>query len=158
KETIKRCRVEAARLREQHPDRYRSWALSLEARLLPTEQTNPRDLGRIDTFRFEEICIYQGAVEALTNGDDARALGWAEAREGPNGFWLQQEQPRRWAWMLVAEAARLGVAISSASRPLAGAGSLDEAVGRYTTVAAKVDQAHRYFEQRFSALNGPQLP
>ncbi len=158
KETVKRCRAEAARLRETYPDRYRSWALSLETRLLPTEQTNPRDLGRIDTFRFEEICIYQGAVQALANGDDARALEWAVAREGTNGFWVQQEQPRRWAWMLVAEAARLGVALSGAARPLAGVASLDEAVSRYVAAGAMVDRDHRHFEQRFSALNGPQLP
>jgi hypothetical protein len=60
--------------------------------------------------------------------------------------------------MLVTEAARLGVALTGAARPLAGASSLDEAISRYVAAAAKVDQAHRYFEPRFSALNGPQLP
>jgi hypothetical protein len=140
------------------PDQYRTWALGVEALLKDKEQTDPKDLGRIDTFQFEALSIYQGAVAALASGDYRQALHWAQAHEASQGFWVQHEPPRRWAWTLVGEAARLGVALLDAPRPLAGATSLEEAVQRYVESAAPVDRAHREFEQRFAALYGPLLP
>ncbi len=156
--TVKRCQAEAARLRQQLPERYRDWALTVEARLEGQEKTEPKDLGRIDTFRFEALTIYNGAVEALTRGEYRQVLEWFEAHEAGQGFWIQQDQSRRWAWSLLGEAARLGVALLEAPRPLEGATSLDEAARRYAEIAAPVDRAHRRFEQRHVALFGPLLP
>ncbi len=156
--TVKRCQAEAARLRQQLPERYRAWALGVEARVKDAEKTEPRDLGRIDTFQFEALTIYTGAVEALARGDYRQVLEWFDAHEASQGFWIQQEQGRRWAWTLLGEAAKLGVALLKAPRPLEGVASLDEAVQRYSEVAASVDRAHRRFEQRHSALFGPMLP
>jgi hypothetical protein len=156
--TVQRCQQEAARLRQQHPERYQTWALGVEARLRDKEDTEPKDLGRIDTFQFEALTIYRGAVQALTDGDYAQSLRWVEAHEASQGFWVRQEPPRQWAWTLVGDAARLGVALLGAPRPLERVTGLEEAVQRYTEDAAPVDLAHRRFEQRHAALYGPLLP
>lgn len=156
--TVQRCQQEAARLRQQQPERYRTWALGVELWLRDTEDTEPKDLGRIDTFQFEALAIYRGAVQALATGDYPQALHWFEAHETSQGFWVQQEQPRKWAWTLVGDAARLGVALRGAQRPLEGVIGLEEAVQRYVEAAAPVDLAHRHFEQRHAALYGPLLP
>jgi len=156
--TVQRCQQEAARLRQQQPERYRTWALGVEQWLRDTEDTQPQDLGRIDTFPFEAQSIYRGAVQALAAGEYAQALRWFEAHEASQGFWVQQEPPRQWAWTLVGEAARLGVALRGAPRPLEGVTGLEEAVQRYVEAAAPVDRAHRLFEQRHAALYGPLLP
>lgn len=156
---VKRCQAQAARLRREQPEPYRAWALSVEAWLGPTEtELDPRLLGRIDTFRFEALSIYRGAVRALAQADYVQVQSWAEAHEESAGFWVQQEQPRRWAWSLIADAARLGLALKKAEHPLKGAENLDAAVSGYVGVAADVDRAHRVFEQRFSSLYGPLLP
>jgi hypothetical protein len=94
----------------------------------------------------------------LAQGDYAQVQAWAEAHEESAGFWVQQEQPRRWAWSLIADAARLGLALKKAEQPLRGAQNLDDAINAYVGVAADVDRAHRTFEQRFSSLYGPLLP
>ncbi|MDQ3262059.1 MAG: BREX-6 system phosphatase PglZ, partial [Myxococcota bacterium] len=156
--TVKRCQTEAARLRTQHPDRYKGWARGMEARLNGEELTSAKDLGKIDTFLFESLTIYSSAVEALTQGDYPQALEWALAQEVSLGFWNRDDQARRWAWALVGEAARLGVALQQSARPLAGAQSLEEAADRYAQDASQVDRAHRRFEQRWAALYGPLLP
>ncbi|HZH18363.1 MAG TPA: BREX-6 system phosphatase PglZ [Archangium sp.] len=156
--TVQRCQQEAARLRHQQPERYRTWALGVELWLRDKEDTEPKDLGRVDTFQFEALTIYRGAVQALAARDYAQALHWVEAHEASQGFWVQQEQPRKWAWTLVGDAARLGVALHGAQRPLERVTSLEEAVERYVEAAAPVDLAHRRFEQRHAALYGPLLP
>jgi hypothetical protein len=156
---VKRCQAQAARLRKEQPEQYRAWALSVEAWLGPAETAlDPRVLGHIDTFRFEALSIYRGAVQALAQGDHGQAHAWAEAHEENAGFWVQHEQPRRWAWSLIADAARLGLGLKKAELPLKGVRTLEEAVTAYAGSAAEVDRAHRVFEQRFSALYSPLLP
>ncbi|RKH44282.1 BREX-6 system phosphatase PglZ [Corallococcus sicarius] len=157
-QTVQRCQKEAVRLRQQQPERYRTWALGVELWLRDKEDTEPKDLGRIDTFQFEALTIYRGAVQALAAGDYPQALHWFEAHEASQGFWVQQEQPRRWAWTLVGDAARLGVTLLGAQHSLEHATGLEEAIQRYVEIAAPVDLAHRHFEQRHAALYGPLLP
>ncbi|MFO0598692.1 MAG: BREX-6 system phosphatase PglZ [Myxococcaceae bacterium] len=157
--TVKRCQAQAARLRRDQPDAYRAWALAVEQWLGSLEtEVDPRLLGRIDTFRFEALSIYRGAVRALAEGDYAQVQTWAEAHEESAGFWVQHEQPRRWAWSLIADAARLGLALKNAELRLDGVRTLEDATTAYVELAAPVDRAHRTFEQRFSALYGPLLP
>jgi hypothetical protein len=157
--TVKRCQSEAARLRKDLPDTYRNWARSVEAWLGKDETTvDPKDLGRIDTFEFEALSIFRGAVGALARGEYQQVLDWSAAHDASSGFWIQQDQPRRWAWSLLSDAARLGAAIGAAASPLKGATGLEAAVAQYAEHAAPVDRAQRVFEQRFSALYGPLLP
>jgi hypothetical protein len=156
--TVDRCQHQAARLRREQPERYRTCALGIEERILDQEHTTARDLGRIDTFRFEALAIFDGAVREIVQGGYRQCLEWSEAHEEGQDFWIQTDQPRAWAWRLVGEAARLGIRLEEAHSALADAHSLDEALRVYTERCAPVDRAHRSFEQRFAALYSPLLP
>jgi hypothetical protein len=146
-------------VRRDHGDAYEHMA-DVVAGLFKDEldAMTPDELGQIDTFREEEERVLEGAIEALHRRDWPRAKAWWEARKGENSFWLQRDQPRRWAWMLVAKAAQLGEILERHAEPFAGARSLEEAVERYTTGAWEVDRAHRTFEQIRLALLESRLP
>jgi len=153
------CRALAAHLRERHRGFYRRTADETEA-ILPdeVEVAKAEDLGKIGTFRFEEDKVLRGAIEALGRGDWESASAWAAAREAGESFWLRDDPAQRSAWLLVADAARLGLAIKAAGDSLDARGDMDRAVERYTSLGAPVDRAHRHMEQRRAALLYPPLP
>ncbi len=122
------------------------------------EQTRAEDLGRTDTFRFEEERILAAALTALGADRWAAALAWAVPRVEGESFWLQREPARISAWKLVEAAARLGEAIEAAGLTLQPVADLNAAVERYQELGFKVDQAHRHLEQRRMALLYPQVP
>lgn len=156
---IDTCRTLAAHLRQDHPGFYRRTADETEA-FIPDEIESARaeDLGKIDTFRFEEDLVLRAALAALHAGDWAAVLRWAEAREGDTSFWLRSDPSRRSAWLLVGDAARLGRAIAAAGDALDGKGDLERALERYTGRGSSVDCLHRRLEQRRAALFFPPLP
>lgn len=147
------CQTLAAALREEAPVFYRRTADATEAHL-PDEKKDAKaaDLGKIDTFRFEEETVLRAALAALDAGEWKTATDWALLRLGKvrgaaASFWLREDvlPHRRWAWHLVLHAAKLGQAIAAAG-PL-GAANLQEAMARYQTAGAAVDRAHRLLEQ-----------
>jgi hypothetical protein len=116
------------------------------------------DLGKIDTFEFEERKVFQAALAALGEQRWDVALQWAKERLDGSSFWIEVGRAlRRSAWQLAQDAACLGQAIAAAGPALA-ANSLELAVERYVARGAAVDQAHRALEQRWQAANDPQLP
>lgn len=158
--TIEACVKLAVHLREHHPAFYGRTADDVE-RWLEREVLDgtPEDLGRIDTFRFEEDRILEAALAGLEEERWAQVAAWAADRVDGRSFWLRDDAARRSAWLLVADAARLGRAIEDAGHGLPKvARSLDEAVDHYQRVGAAVDRAHRQLEQRRTALLLPQLP
>jgi hypothetical protein len=142
------CRELAQHLRERHPKFYQRTADETEA-LLEDEisAAKAEDLGKIDTFRFEEQKVLHAALAALEDRQWKTAAEWATLRLNGKSFWLQENPARNSAWQLVAGAAALGLAIDAAGAKLA-AKSHEEAVARYKDAAAAVDQAHRHLEQR----------
>jgi hypothetical protein len=156
---IDACRGLATHLRERHKAFYRRTADETEA-LLPDEVEIARaeDLGKIDTFRFEEDKVLSGAIEALGSGDWQAASAWAEARDEGASFWLRDDPSRRSAWLLVADAARLGIAIRAAGDSLDARNDMERAIDRYASLGAPVDRAHLHLEQRRAALLYPPLP
>ena len=129
---VKACRDLVATVRRDSGDAYERMAD--EVGEIFGDELNvmtPDDLGQIDTFREEEHRVLTGAVEALHEQDWSKAQAWWEARLGERSFWVQRDQLRRWAWALVAEAAKLGAMLARKADPLAGARSLEEAVERY---------------------------
>ena len=81
------------------------------------EVAQAEDLGKIDTFRFEEDKVLGGAIEALGRGDWAVRLGLGVGpRRRRTSFWLRDDPSRQSAWHLVRDAARLGMAIDAARR------------------------------------------
>lgn len=164
---ISSCRDVAAHLRERHAPFYQRTADETEDLLAEEKQiARAEDLGKIDTFRFEEEKVLRAALDALASKDFQQAQFWAAQRlveaqangsRRPVSFWLQQDPSREFSWQLVDAAARLGMAIT-ASGSLDHASNLQGAITAYEQRGAAVDQAHRHLEQRRLAVLFPQLP
>ncbi|MFM1899797.1 MAG: hypothetical protein RLZZ216_373 [Cyanobacteriota bacterium] len=159
------CRELASHLRARHTAFYQRTAD--EAELLLSEErqhAKAEDLGRIDTFRFEESTVLEAALDALQQRQFRNAAQWAAQRLKSDGkqqsdsFWLQQDPARHETWQLIAAAARLGEAISHAGDLPRNLPSLEQAVARYVERGAAVDQAHRLLEQRRLTALAPQIP
>lgn len=134
--------------RERHAKTYASAADETEQRIPPDAiGARASELGKVDTFRFEEERIREAAIAAAREGQWAEALEWAEQREGV-AFWLDDSPPKRWTWTLVQCAAALGVAVEKASSLIPAGATLGDAVEAYTSKGYLVDLAHRRFEQR----------
>ena len=164
---IETCRTVAAHLRERHAGFYQRTADETEALLADeVEAARAEDLGKIDTFRFEEDKVLKAALAALEHANYDLATKWAELRVDIKptsaSFWLRDDPTRQSAWQLVRDAARLGHAIERAGERLgvdtSSHGGLEAAVSVYVERGAAVDQAHRQLEQRRVALLYPQLP
>jgi hypothetical protein len=159
------CRELANHLRARHTAFYQRTAD--EAELLLSEErqlAKAEDLGRVDTFRFEESTVLEAALDALQQRQFRSAAQWAAQRLSSDGkqqsdsFWLQQDPARHTTWQLIAAAARLGEAISHAGDLPLSLLSLEQAVARYVERGAAVDQAHRLLEQRRHNNLEPQIP
>jgi len=138
---------------------YRQTAQETESRLTDdVGKIAAEDLGRFDTFQFEEETILKASLQALQEGRWKAAQDWAVRRSDPNSFWLRDDALRRNVWQLVTDAARLGMAIIAAGPALKSTASLHAAVEEYTGVGAEVDQAHRHLEQDRQKLLRSQMP
>jgi hypothetical protein len=160
---VEGCRGMAGHLRERHASFYQRSADETEALLLD-EITAARaeDLGRIDTFRFEEDKVLKAALAGLQAENWQVVSDWATTRlqsvGGPTSFWLRDSPARLSAWQLVQGAAQLGMAIARAGPGIGVSRGLEEALLGYTECGAPVDQAHRHLEQRRLSQLYPQLP
>lgn len=160
---IEHCRSIAGHLRHAHEAFYQRTADEAEVWLGDeVKQARAEDLGKIDTFRFEEEKVLQAALAALDQGAWQTASEWATLRldpkPGQGSFWVARELSRKAAWQLIAHAASLGLAMAAAGKRLDAQGSLEAAIERYVDRGAAVDNAHRRLEQRRVALLSPQLP
>ncbi len=156
---IDACRGLAEHLRRAQPEFYRRTAEETQD-ALPDEVAAARaeDLGRIDTFEFEEQKVYGAALAALGEGRWEVARTWAQERLDGSSFWIElRGSLGRPAWEVVRSVATLGQAIAAAGPALA-ADSLEAAVARYVHGGASVDQAHRALEQRWHGISGALLP
>ncbi|WP_249756220.1 BREX-6 system phosphatase PglZ [Microvenator marinus] len=154
------CRGIARMLRDHHPDFYQRAADDTQALLADEVQVaHARDLGKIDTFRFEEDLVLNAALESLQKTDWNPVLTWATPRvkEPHTSFWLRRDPSRVLAWELLLLGASLGQAIGNAGQTLGGQ-SIDEAVQFYAMHGEAVDRLHRHLEQRRAAILSPRLP
>ncbi len=151
------CKL-APHLRSRHAVFYQRTADETEAVLdQDVARALAEDLGKIDTFRFEEKLVLDAALLALEDERWDAAAQYAHDRIEGRSFWLQQTPERKNAWLLVRQTAALGRAIAAAG-PELDAEDLPQALRRYTTAGASVDQAHRHLEQRREDLLYPLLP
>jgi hypothetical protein len=157
------CRDLAAHLRERHPDFYRRAADETETLLqAEVDGAKAEDLGRIDTFRFEERAVLRAAIAALRAREWGLAAEYADLRVHGSSFWVRHDLSRRSAWRLVASAASLGQAIAEAG-PALNAKRVPgfahgEALERYAEAGALIDRLHRQLEQTRLTLLSPELP
>lgn len=149
------CKELVQHLRTQHPDRYERIADDFSARIIDElKHGKPEELGSIDTFRQEEIRVFQGALEALEKRDWKTALAWREERRG-DAFWVERDESRRAEWPLIGYGAILGQAISQNQNFKFA--SVEEALEKYCSQGFEVDRAHRILEQRRKVLLEPHL-
>ncbi len=157
------CSEVARHLRVHHAPFYKRTAEQAEA-LLDSEGAiaKAEELGKVDTFRFEEDKILEAALAGLSAEDWVKAKTWSSARVGPlaaeGSFWLRDDPTRQAAWELIHSAAALGEALVCAGARCTAQGSLEAAVDVYAERGAAVDQAHRHLEQRRIKQLHPQLP
>ncbi|MBL8787881.1 MAG: BREX-6 system phosphatase PglZ, partial [Deltaproteobacteria bacterium] len=162
------CRNLCVHLRERHAELYQRIADQTEADLPEEiEHAVATDLGKVDTFRFEEDKVLAYALEALDALAYDEALALAETRASPpdetSSFWTRRPD-RRAAWLVVRDAARLGLAIEQAPPTLAevakssGSDGLARLVEVYVAHGAAVDRAHRQLEQRRITSLFPEVP
>ena len=156
---IDSCRALAVHLRARHPRFYQRSADETESLLVDeAENAQAADLGKIDTFRFEENKILEAALQALSEAKWDSACEWARLRLDGGSFWLAEDPSRRSAWQLVDAAAALGQRVERAGPRLDLSSGLSAGVERYLSHGAAVDRAHRQLEQRRLALLYPGLP
>jgi hypothetical protein len=159
KAAVAACQKLAVHLRRRHDRQYASIAASVED-LVPLEVATATadDLGKIDTFEFEDAKVLAAALDALMIADNQRALALATARTSGKSFWTTYDPRRRIAWHLIELAARLGSSVVDRDRLLAGCTTLAEAVARYTDGGYQVDRAHRKLEQAREELPHLDIP
>lgn len=147
------CRRLVARLRDQKPDDYESWANEFQERLAQErEQHGAAALGSVDTFRFEEAAVRKAAIKELCASEWAAAEALGTERTPEKCFWVQRSPELARTWELLRRAAATGKALVATKHQLKGCGSLHEAVDRYAQTLAPVDRLQREFEQRAHAL------
>jgi len=151
------CTTLAAHVRARHPEVYGRHADEVETWLADEAHgATPEDLGRIDTFRFEEQVVLDAGLVALEQERWQQVQSWARGRLDGASFWLR-EPGRRATWQLVLAAVDLGLAVEAAGGEL-GADSHESALARYESAGAVVDRAHRRLEQLRATLLVPRLP
>ena len=154
-------------LRAQHERFYARTADETEALLVEEVSAGEAaDLGKIDTFRFEEARVFKAALHLLDVKAWDVAHEWATQRLEPKtrttSFWVQRDPARTAAWQLIRQAAKLGQTLELAG-PTFLTLTRDEqnhenVLAAYVGKGAAVDQAHRHLEQFRAALLDPTLP
>lgn len=141
------CQKLASHLRRRHAALYVSVADEHEARLeVEVKHATAADLGKIDTFRFEDRKVLAATLDALGAGQFEVAHELAVDRTTADSFWPELVRGRQIAWNLVKLAAQLGRTVDH-TKLLGGARSLAEAVEWYATAGYEVDTVHRQVEQ-----------
>lgn len=159
KPTVELCQATCALLRARYPTRYRRIADEVEAWLIEeVEGAQAEDLGKVDTFRFEEDRVLKAALLALEQRRWEQVAEWAADRMEGGSFWVREEPARTNAWTLIARAAQLGQRINVARSGLPAKLGVPGAVERYTKLGAPVDQLHRQLEQLRLVLLTHELP
>jgi len=114
---------------------------------LPASCVDIKDLGKLDTFPFEERTFLQIAVDAFKDDrlDEVRTV----VDRHKHSVWLGQGESQA-QWGLVSAALQLVSACEDADRGLSGnTGSLDALIDHYTISLREVDRLQREFEQAF---------
>lgn len=149
---IEACQEATRHLREQAPHEYQVLAQDFEGRLARERDEGSADeLGRIDTFSFEEDRLMQAALDALLEGSWDRAATWARDRLEGKSVWLQLDRSRHKTWTLLQRCAQLGQALEKSATETSlrfdTLHSLDEATEAYAAHGAAIDRLHRELEQ-----------
>lgn len=130
------------RVRQTYIDRAEQIERELD---LPAACVGIKDLGKLDTFPFEERTFLQFAVDALKEDrlDEVRTV----VDRHKHSVWLGQGESQA-QWGLVRAALQLVAACEDADRSLSGnTGNLNSLIDHYTSSLREIDRLQREFEQ-----------
>lgn len=117
KDQRERIRAIAAEMRSSDPSQYGTLADHVEADFsLAALPIDARELGSIDTFRFEEERLLDAAGESLADGHPEEALELAQGRE--DSHWVRSNPRRLAQWSALKQAAHLAECVSRAGTEL----------------------------------------
>ncbi len=144
-------------LRSREPMAFEHLADEVEAQFgLGSAGIDAADLGRIDTFRFEERAMLRYCAERIAAG------AYAEGRELVNihsqSFWATRDLSRRQAqWEVCSLLAELGIEVERVGAALQAEPASTSSAGLVAAYAAadgwhQVDRAHRRLETRVAQL------
>lgn len=143
----------AKRFRRDHAPAYVARARQIEQEFhLAKVNVKPSDLGRIDTFEFEERLLLRWCAELLEKREYGQAFALIREREA--SFWVEwadegAQMPRKEQWELCRRVSELGLRIADVKGTLPGssAGS-EEWVARYVADDGwhRVDTSQRALE------------
>ncbi len=150
----KKCSRFASVLRANHKTYYQTIADETETQLffIPVRKIKAKDLGKIDTFRFEEDTYFQASLALLERDKFGAVLEWANTRlenadPDKESFWIKEFPANRSRWEIIRISCILGQKLQSSPEHLPQMNSTDEAAEYYVQTWAPIDQAHRHFEQ-----------
>jgi len=144
-------------IRENDPRLYIKWAEQVEANLTTEEcHHSPKDLGSVDTFRFEADTFLSEAMALLeqemwNDALDLAKVRLPKAKKGDisNTFWLQQDKKRLWLWEWIEVASELGNNTSQMNIEIRNqdpnSRSFEDLISMYTDQWWIMDQIHRKF-------------
>jgi hypothetical protein len=121
KEQTSRVRELAELLRQQQPDSYVELADGVQAALtLDASSVDPAQLGKIDTFRFEEQALLGYCGRLIVEKQYAKVLELISARH--RSFWVDRSVARQAQWEACRRMAELGREVERVRRELAKMG------------------------------------
>jgi hypothetical protein len=89
---VEASRALAVHIRTVYPDLYVREADCVETELeIECAEATAADLGRVDTFRFEDKKVLDAALEALSDGRWEQAAAYATERSEKNSFWVRRD-------------------------------------------------------------------
>jgi hypothetical protein len=152
------CRKVLDHLRTRHSAEFQIMADTVESEFgLASANIDPKYLGSIDTFRFEERAMLRHCGDCLAAGDFATAAKLSATHS--QSFWARQDLSRRQAqWEVCALMAALGTEIEKVEADLKKLGSSatsNTIVGRYVAEDGwhRMDLAHRRLEARVARMD-----
>jgi hypothetical protein len=114
----KGVREVAKRLRERHSKAYEALADGIQSELgLSADVTDGRQLGAIDTFRFEEAAVVSACFDLIAEEKFSEASGLMASRE--ESFWVNLDVGRKTVWAVCRLMVDLGLVAASACETIA---------------------------------------
>lgn len=152
------CRKTLDHLRTRHAAEFQIMADTVESEFgLASANIDPKHLGSIDTFRFEERTMLRHCGERLAAGDFSTSATLAAVHS--QSFWARQDLSRRQAqWEVCALMASLGTEIEKVEgdlKKLGASATSNIIVGRYVAEDGwhRMDLAHRRLEARVARMD-----
>ncbi|MCK1365187.1 PglZ domain-containing protein [Bradyrhizobium sp. 62] len=155
----KAAREVAKRLRERHPKAFEVLADGIQSELgLSADTVDGRQLGAIDTFRFEEAAVVATCFDLIAEEKFAEASGLMASRE--ESFWVNLDVGRKTVWAVCRLMVDLGLVAASACETIAKSnGNPSLWVERYVSTGGHgwylLDHAQRRLEGFLATVEDP---